>query len=122
MSNQADHVIVRLRVPPDLRDKIAESAKEHKRSMNADMVARLEQSFKLETASLGDENIASNHSFSNFTDILEAVLNKATNRLVISLIEQGVGVDVISKAAQSLLPEQEKNDEPQTKPTDGNTW
>lgn len=45
MSNQADHIIARVRLPPELRDKIADSAKSHNRSMNADMVARLEQSF-----------------------------------------------------------------------------
>lgn len=49
MNNQADHIIARLRLPPELRDKIAESAKSHNRSMNADMVARLEQSFKTAT-------------------------------------------------------------------------
>lgn len=49
MSNQADHIISRLRLPPDLRDRIAESAKTHNRSMNADMVARLEQTFAIPT-------------------------------------------------------------------------
>lgn len=48
MSNQADHIIARLRLPPELRDKIAESAKAHNRSMNADMVARLERSFVMD--------------------------------------------------------------------------
>lgn len=35
----------KLRWSEELRDKIAQSAKEHNRSMNADIVARLEQSF-----------------------------------------------------------------------------
>lgn len=35
----------KLRWSEDLRQKIAQSAKEHNRSMNADIVARLEQSF-----------------------------------------------------------------------------
>lgn len=35
----------KLRWPEDLRQKVAQSAKEHNRSMNADIVARLEQSF-----------------------------------------------------------------------------
>lgn len=54
MSNQADHIIARVRLPPELRDNIAESAKAHNRSMNADMVVRLEQSFSglSETSSL----------------------------------------------------------------------
>ncbi|MCW8041135.1 MULTISPECIES: Arc family DNA-binding protein [Acinetobacter] len=46
MSDNPKHVTVRLRVPPELRDKIAESSEQYNRSMNADMVARLEDSFK----------------------------------------------------------------------------
>lgn len=36
----------KLRLPEELRDKIKESASTHNRSMNADIVARLEQSFE----------------------------------------------------------------------------
>lgn len=36
----------KLRWPEGLRDKIAASAKEHNRSMNSDIIHRLEQSFK----------------------------------------------------------------------------
>ena len=46
MSDNPKHVTVRLRVPPELRDKIAASSEQYNRSMNADMVARLEQSFE----------------------------------------------------------------------------
>lgn len=35
----------KLRLPPELKEKIVASSKEHNRSMNADIVARLEQSF-----------------------------------------------------------------------------
>ncbi|WP_180089485.1 Arc family DNA-binding protein [Acinetobacter sp. YH12219] len=45
MSNQADHTIVRLRVPPELKKQIEESAENHNRSQSAEMVARLEDSF-----------------------------------------------------------------------------
>lgn len=45
MSNQADHTIVRLRVPPELKQKIEESADKNNRSQSAEMVARLEESF-----------------------------------------------------------------------------
>nr|WP_314137616.1 Arc family DNA-binding protein [Acinetobacter lwoffii] len=45
MSNQTDHTIVRLRVPPELKKKIEESADRNNRSQSAEMVARLEQSF-----------------------------------------------------------------------------
>lgn len=47
MSNQADHTIVRLRVPPELKQKIEDSAEKNNRSQSAEMVARLEQSFEL---------------------------------------------------------------------------
>lgn len=39
-------VAYNLRLPPELKDKIAESAKELNRSINADIVARLENSFE----------------------------------------------------------------------------
>ena len=48
MSDNPKHVTVRLRVPPELRDKIAASSEQYNRSMNADMVARLEKSFETE--------------------------------------------------------------------------
>lgn len=35
-----------LRIPSELKAKVQESAKEHNRSMNADIVARLEKSFE----------------------------------------------------------------------------
>jgi hypothetical protein len=46
MSNQADHTIVRLRVPPELKRQIEEAAEANNRSQSAEMVARLEGSFK----------------------------------------------------------------------------
>lgn len=43
--NLAD-VEYKMRMTQDLKDKIVESAKEHNRSMNADIVTRLENSFE----------------------------------------------------------------------------
>ncbi|WP_407595056.1 Arc family DNA-binding protein [Acinetobacter lwoffii] len=48
MSNQTDHTIVRLRVPPELKTRIEKSAEENNRSQSAEMVARLEESFNAE--------------------------------------------------------------------------
>jgi hypothetical protein len=42
-SRTADQFVVRL--PDGMRDRIAESAKANKRSMNAEIVARLQESF-----------------------------------------------------------------------------
>lgn len=42
-----------IRIPAELKARIAESAKAHNRSMNADIVARLEKSFEEQTVSSG---------------------------------------------------------------------
>lgn len=55
MSDQHTTVQYQLRLPEELRDEIKESAKTHNRSMNADIVARLEQSFTSESP-LHDES------------------------------------------------------------------
>lgn len=46
MSSGHLHPQYNLRWPEELRQKVAQSAKEHNRSMNADIVARLEESFE----------------------------------------------------------------------------
>ncbi|MGX5699601.1 Arc family DNA-binding protein [Acinetobacter kookii] len=43
----------KMRMSQELKDKIAESAKELNRSMNADIVARLEESFEQKFGDLG---------------------------------------------------------------------
>lgn len=42
----------RVRIPEDLKEKIRDSAEEHNRSMGADIIARVEQTFKQEDNSL----------------------------------------------------------------------
>lgn len=48
MNNNGGHLTIQynLRWSEELKNKIAESAKAHNRSMNADIVARLEKSFE----------------------------------------------------------------------------
>ena len=46
MSSKHLNAQYNLRWPDELKEKIAQSAKEHNRSMNADIVARLEESFE----------------------------------------------------------------------------
>lgn len=41
----------KVRMPPELKEKIVKSAKEHNRSINADIVARLQESFDRPTIS-----------------------------------------------------------------------
>lgn len=46
---------IKLRLPSELKAQIAASAEEHGRSMNADIVARLQESFADDTAVDRDE-------------------------------------------------------------------
>lgn len=55
MSSGHLHPQYNLRWPEELRQKVALSAKEHNRSMNADIVARLEQSFEKDDAAEFDK-------------------------------------------------------------------
>ena len=55
MSSGHLHPQYNLRWPEELRQKVAQSAKEHNRSMNADIVARLEQSFEKDDAAEFDK-------------------------------------------------------------------
>ena len=53
----------KMRMSQELKDKIAESAKELNRSMNADIVARLEQSF--------EKPITSEHEINDLRELLK---------------------------------------------------
>lgn len=46
--NEQRHPDFRIRIPPDLKEKIRESAEQNNRSMGADIILRLEQSFATE--------------------------------------------------------------------------
>lgn len=65
MGKHLTDVEYKVRMMQNLKDKIAESAKEHNRSMNADIVARLEESFSL----------------TNYDDAYKKFLRKKINNL-----------------------------------------
>ncbi|MFW1859233.1 Arc family DNA-binding protein [Acinetobacter defluvii] len=80
MSDNPKHVTVRLRVPPELRDKIAASSEQYNRSMNADMVARLEESF--------ENGIDEINDFITFIENeSEKIPNNQTNALLVTLFK-----------------------------------
>lgn len=58
-SRTADKFVVRL--PQGMRDRIAEVAKQHHRSMNSEIIARLEHSL-LDLPSLPEQNHPTRHS------------------------------------------------------------
>lgn len=79
-------VAYNLRLPQELKDKIAESAKELNRSMNADIVARLEESFTATSSQLRenetiiDKNLL-NHLLSMKTELskISKIIEKEFN-------------------------------------------
>lgn len=91
MSNQADHTIVRLRVPPELKIKIEESAEKNNRSQSAEMVARLEKSF---------EEIPP-HKYTE--NAVAQVLEKSIAKLLDSMKNQGASNEMIETALKDLV-------------------
>ena len=91
MSDNPKHVTVRLRVPPELRDKIAASSEQYNRSMNADMVARLEQSF--------DEPMAFDPADA---EMVTKYVAKSIQGLLVALRDRGVSSDLIFDALREV--------------------
>jgi len=91
MSNQADHTIVRLRVPPELKLKIEKSAEENNRSQSAEMVARLENSFNI-------NNKQPIYLPENSANDLNTILSLSFGTIIKNLILNGVSPEVISKS------------------------
>lgn len=79
--NLAD-VEYKMRMTQDLKDKIVASAKEHNRSMNADIVARLEQSF--------EKPITSEHEVNDLRQLLKQSIdnNKEYFRMITELLKK----------------------------------
>lgn len=75
--NLAD-VEYKMRMTQDLKDKIVESAKEHNRSMNADIVARLEQSF--------EKPITTEHEVNDLRELLKESIEN--NKKYFQMIEE----------------------------------
>lgn len=71
-------VAYNLRLPQELKDKIAESAKQLNRSMNADIVARLEQSF--------DKLTTSEHEVNDLRELLKQSIEN--NKKYFQMIEE----------------------------------
>ncbi|MCH7357270.1 Arc family DNA-binding protein [Acinetobacter sp. NIPH 1958] len=91
MSNQTDHTIVRLRVPPELKKLIEESAEQNNRSQSAEMVARLEKSFE-ETMIIDLDDIPQ----------ITKVVAKSMEYLVKELHKQGVDGEKLEQAIKSV--------------------
>lgn len=71
-------VAYNLRLPQELKDKIAKSSKELNRSMNADIVARLEQSF--------EKPMTSEHEVNDLRELLKESIEN--NKKYFQMIEE----------------------------------
>jgi hypothetical protein len=91
MSSGHLHPQYNLRWPEELRQKVAQSAKEHNRSMNADIVARLEQSF--------DEPMAFDPADAEMVTKLVA---HSMQGLLVALKDRGVSSDLIFDALREV--------------------
>lgn len=83
-----------IRIPVELKARIAESAKAHNRSMNADIVARLEKSFEIDSnqVALLQEEI---------TLAMKNVMKNSVSDAVNNLLQQGVDENVVKNAFTS---------------------
>lgn len=83
MSNQTDHTIVRLRVPPELKKQIEDAAEQNNRSQSAEMVDRLEKSFS--------EKLSQNDQLDIFINVLEKLVPgmevNSTSSFLVDLID-----------------------------------
>lgn len=93
MSKSSGHLTIQynLRWSEELKEKIAQSAKEHNRSMNADIVARLEQSF--------DEPMAFDPTNAEMVTKLVA---QSMQGLLVALRDRGVSSDLIFDALREV--------------------
>jgi len=95
----------KMRMSQELKDKIAESAKELNRSMNADIVARLEESFSIEEANKQGKFAATQESQAILANSLNSVLSK----LISNLLEEGVDAQALAKASKAMSKKSEEN-------------
>lgn len=70
MNDEQQSVLtLKLRVTPELKQRIVESAAKYNRSMNADMVARLQESFDSETTNSVSADAIVNALIDRFGDM-----------------------------------------------------
>lgn len=89
-------VTLKVRVTPEFREKIVNTAKENSRSMNAEIVHRLEQSFIFDEAD-ANGNIALSESSS---EKLSANIINVISKIVENLVNAGVEPGVILRASE----------------------
>ena len=86
--DQSSVVTLKVRVTPEFREKIVETAKANNRSMNQEIVSRLEESFKQDVGSIADYE----------KTVEEMLINVMKN-----LHQKGVHLEVIDDAVGGAI-------------------
>jgi hypothetical protein len=81
----------KLRMPPELKEKLFSSAREMNRSLNAEIVARLEQSF--------DEPMAFDPADA---EVVTKLVAQSMQGLLVALRDRGVSSDLIFDALREV--------------------
>ncbi|WP_336975665.1 MULTISPECIES: Arc family DNA-binding protein [Acinetobacter calcoaceticus/baumannii complex] len=100
MSKNGGHLTVQynLRWSEELRDKIADAAKDNTRSMNQEIIARLEQSFHFDEINAKGEIVTTEKS----QEALTKSIHNTIAKLVKGLIAEGVNPEDILRASEEL--------------------
>lgn len=85
---------LKIRLPLELKEKITQSAADHGRSINSEVVARLEQSFEKASPDL---------------QAFEDASIRIINRVITSLQQSGLENDVILKVLKDMTFDKSKN-------------
>lgn len=98
MATQDNYIRTALRVPPELHAKIHESAKDNNRTFNAEIVARLEQSFS--------ETTNTSHVRPRILDLAVKLRELQSQKEAISnLLEDGKNRNIDSKNLRYIAAE-----------------
>lgn len=79
---------LKIRLPLELKEKITQSATDHGRSINSEVVARLEESFKHDAGSIAD---------------YEKTVQKMLFNVMANLHKEGVQIEVIDEAMDKAI-------------------
>lgn len=99
----------KLRYPAELRDRIAEAAKANNRSVNAEIVARLERTFRAEGKSIGRPSPSPHGAADDLRQIANALVDAAALAR-----ESGVHVEVHLRTEITKLPARKLREGPES--------
>lgn len=109
MSDRHQSQAYPLRLPEELKAQVAESAKAHGRSMNAEIIARIQQSFEPHAGDEAlrrqlEENTASLHRLENSTLLVHEMLSMLLTKNLDPELEQSPAATVIREFLQATKP------------------